>query len=71
MKGVFVAALILVIVGALNWGLVGAFKFDLVAALFGDGTGLSRTVYTLVGVAAVVLAFTTAPMIRGRGTVGA
>ena len=66
MKGVFVAALVLVLVGALNWGLVGAFNFDLVAALFGDGSGLSRTVYTLVGIAALVLAFTTAPVLRGR-----
>ncbi|HYE62252.1 MAG TPA: DUF378 domain-containing protein [Phycisphaerales bacterium] len=68
MKGLFVAALILVLVGALNWGLVGAFNFDLVAALFGDGSGASRTVYTLVGIAAVVLAITTAPILRGRGT---
>ncbi len=64
MKGVFVAALVLVIVGALNWGLVGAFNFDLVAALFGEGSGLSRTVYTLVGIAAVVLAITAAPIVK-------
>ncbi len=44
------AALILVIIGALNWLLVGLFKFDLVANLFGgSGTFLSRTVYSLVG----------------------
>jgi len=50
------AALVLVIVGGLNWGLVGAFKFDLVATIFGDGSALSRVVYGLVGVSAVVIA---------------
>lgn len=49
-------ALILVIVGALNWGLVGFFKFDLVAAIFGDMSMLSRVVYALVGLSAVYLA---------------
>lgn len=49
-------ALVLVIVGGLNWGLVGLFKFDLVAAIFGDMSALSRIVYTLVGLAAVYLA---------------
>jgi uncharacterized membrane protein YuzA (DUF378 family) len=44
-------ALILMIVGAINWGLVGAFSFDLVATLFGSGTTLSRIVYILVGLA--------------------
>ncbi len=43
-------ALILVIVGALNWGLVGFFNFDLVATLFGDMTAISRVVYGLVGI---------------------
>lgn len=46
-------ALILLIVGGLNWGLVGAFNFDLVATLFGQGSGLSRIVYILVGLAAI------------------
>ena len=49
-------ALILVIVGGLNWGLVGILKFDLVATIFGDMSGLSRVVYALVGLAAVYLA---------------
>jgi uncharacterized membrane protein YuzA (DUF378 family) len=45
-------ALILVIIGALNWLLVGLFKFDLVAAIFGGQTAaLARIVYVLVGVA--------------------
>jgi uncharacterized membrane protein YuzA (DUF378 family) len=45
--------LILLIVGGLNWGLVGLFGFDLVAAIFGVGTMLTRLVYILVGVSAL------------------
>ena len=45
-------ALILLIVGGLNWGLIGIFKFDLVAALFGDMSAFSRVVYALVGASA-------------------
>ena len=44
-------ALVLVIIGALNWGLIGLFNFDLVAALFGPASLLSRIVYSLVGLA--------------------
>lgn len=55
MKAVTVIALVLVIVGALNWGLVGLFKFNLVQALFGDSI-LSAIVYTLVGLSGIVLA---------------
>ena len=44
-------ALVVTIIGALNWGLIGLFEFDLVAALFGEMSVLSRIVYTLVGVA--------------------
>ena len=45
-------ALILVIIGALNWGLIGLFEFDLVAAIFGGQTSaLSRIIYGLVGLA--------------------
>ena len=47
-------ALILLVIGGLNWGLVGIFGFDLVAWLFGGaGTVLSRTVYILVAISAV------------------
>jgi hypothetical protein len=45
-------AVLLLVIGGLNWGLVGLFGFDLVAALFGDMTVLARVVYALVGVAA-------------------
>ncbi|MFZ5365046.1 MAG: DUF378 domain-containing protein [Patescibacteria group bacterium] len=49
-------ALILTVVGGLNWGLVGVFKFDLVATIFGGAEALlARIVYTLVGIAAIYL----------------
>ena len=48
-----VVAAVLLVVGGLNWGLVGTANFDLVAALFGAGSILAKIVYTLVGVAAV------------------
>lgn len=45
-------SLILVIIGAINWALVGVFQFDLVAYLFGgQGAVISRIIYTLVGAA--------------------
>ena len=53
MKALNLLTLVLVIVGGLNWGLVGLANFDLVAALFGDGSVLSRAVYLLVGLSAV------------------
>lgn len=48
----------LTIIGALNWGLVGIFGFDLVAAIFGDMTIMSRILYSLVGISAIVTALT-------------
>lgn len=57
MKWMGIIVGILVIVGGLNWGLWGLFQFDLVAAIFGgNDAGLARVVYSLVGVAAVVMA---------------
>lgn len=53
MKTLDVIAAVLLVVGGLNWGLVGVFHFDLVAAIFGDMSVLSRIVYILVGVAAL------------------
>ena len=47
-------SLILIVIGALNWGLVGIFQFDLVAAIFGGMSGVvSRIIYTLVGLAGI------------------
>ena len=51
MKTVDVVAAILVVVGAVNWGLVGASRTDLVALLFGAGSLLSSVVYISVGLA--------------------
>ena len=52
MKKIFNSiAWILVVVGAINWGLVGILNFDLVATLLGEMTTVSRVVYSLVGVA--------------------
>ena len=50
-------ALVLAIIGAINWGLVGLLSFDLVAAIFGSMSLLSRIVYDLVGLAGIYLIF--------------
>ena len=51
-------ALVLVIIGGLNWGLVGIARFDLVATLFGGMESMiSRVVYTLVGIAALYMIY--------------
>lgn len=48
-------ALALTIIGALNWGLIGLFRFDLVAAIFGGQTaGMARIIYTLVGLSGLI-----------------
>ena len=52
MKFINILTLVLVIVGGLNWGLVGLLDFDLVAAIFGAGSMLSRLVYIVVGLSA-------------------
>ena len=49
MKVVDKIALVLIIIGALNWGLIALFNFDLVATIFGDMTIISRIIYGLVG----------------------
>lgn len=57
-------ALELVSIGGLNWLLVGAFDFDLVAAIFGEMSALSRAVYVLVGVAAIYTLFVAPRLVR-------
>jgi len=52
-KPVDVVAYVLIIVGALNWGLVGFFNFNLVAWLFGEMSTISRIIYALVGLAGI------------------
>ncbi len=53
MKAVNAVALLLIIIGGVNWGLVGFFDFNLVDTLFGAGSALARVVYAVVGLAAV------------------
>ena len=53
MKKFDVLAAVLLAVGGLNWGLVGAANFDLVAGVFGAGSAISRVVYALVGLGAL------------------
>jgi uncharacterized membrane protein YuzA (DUF378 family) len=66
MKLINVLTLLLVIVGALNWGLVGLFQFDLVAALFGgEQAALSRIVYTLVGLSGL---YQIVPLLKAMGS---
>ncbi len=48
-------AWVLVVIGGLNWGLIGFFNYDLVAALFGAGSVAAMIVYDVVGLSAVVL----------------
>lgn len=58
MSKIFILSLVLLIIGGLNWGLVGLFNFDLVSTLFGPMSILSRIVYVLVGASAIVAAVT-------------
>lgn len=53
MRTLDMTALILIIIGGLNWGLVGLFDYNLVDAIFGEGSGFARVIYTLVGIAAL------------------
>jgi uncharacterized membrane protein YuzA (DUF378 family) len=66
-----IIAATLLVVGGLNWGLVGIFNFDLVAALFGQASFLSNTVYALVGVSAAYQALQLKSIQRRWGVVPA
>ena len=54
-----IIALVILIIGGLNWGLVGFFKYDLVEALFGNMTAVSRIIYALVGLSGLYTAIRT------------
>lgn len=69
MRGSYWFALILLVIGGLNWLLVGLFDFDLVAAIFGEMSPAARTVYVLVGIAAVWTLISSATLRRTRGDV--
>ncbi|NUS99744.1 MAG: DUF378 domain-containing protein [Sphingomonas sp.] len=62
MRALNTLTLLLLIVGGLNWGLVGLFGFDLVATIFGEMSVLSRIVYVLVGVSALLQIV---PLVKG------
>ncbi|WP_234118577.1 DUF378 domain-containing protein [Clostridium hydrogenum] len=51
MKTLDIIALIFVVIGAVNWGLIGFFNFDLVSALFGTMSTFTRVIYSIVGIA--------------------
>lgn len=55
MRALYTTAVVLVIIGGLNWGLVGFFDWNLVDALFGEGSALARIIYALVGLAALYM----------------
>ncbi len=54
-KGLDYTILTIVIIGAINWGLIGFFKLDLIAMLFGDMTLISRIIYSFVGLCGLYL----------------
>lgn len=64
MNAVDKLAYVLVVVGGLNWGLVGAFNYNLVDSLFGAGSTLSRVVYVLVGLAALEMLYKMVAMMQ-------
>ena len=55
MKGLDYTLLTLVIIGAINWGFIGFFQFDLVAFIFGNMSWLSRIIYALVGLSGLYM----------------
>ncbi|MBZ4662922.1 MAG: hypothetical protein JG776_604 [Caloramator sp.] len=58
MNKLYKVAFVLVLIGAINWGLVGFFGFDLVAAIFGGAEAvLSRVIYALVGISGLILIY--------------
>jgi uncharacterized membrane protein YuzA (DUF378 family) len=59
MNALRIISYILVLIGAINWGLVGMMNFDFVALIFGEMTVLSRIIYSIIGIAAIILLLTT------------
>ncbi len=64
MRTLKIIAFSLMVIGAINWGLIGVFGFDLVAAIFGEMSVLSRIVYTLVGASGLIAIFSMYGMFR-------
>lgn len=59
-------AMTLLIIGGINWGLIGLFDFDLVATLFGRMSALSRIIYTVVGLSALYSIYTSSKLLNRR-----
>ncbi len=57
MKNLELIAIVLLVIGGINWGLVGAFNYNVVTSLLGDGSTMTRVVYALVGLCALYEAF--------------
>lgn len=62
MNAVDWVAMVLVIIGGLNWGLVGLFEYDLVAEIFGEMSSVARVVYVLVGLGALYMIYSAGMM---------
>ena len=62
LDGIDWVAITLTVIGAINWGLIGLFKWNLVDTLFGSYSMISRIVYTLVGVSGLYLIYTASKM---------
>jgi uncharacterized protein len=68
MRTINTIAASLLVIGGLNWGLVGLFNFDLVSSILGNMTGFSRAIYSVVGICAMYLALAWT-LLPGRGVV--
>jgi uncharacterized membrane protein YuzA (DUF378 family) len=55
MRTLYRVALVLVLIGGLNWGLIGFFDYNLVDMLFGEGSAVARVIYALVGVSTLLV----------------
>jgi hypothetical protein len=67
-RAIDVITYVLIIIGALNWGLIGFFEYNLVATMFGEMTVLTRMIYTLVGVSAIYQLLSLPGIFRRWGT---
>jgi len=66
MKNLNYITMILVVIGGLNWGLIGLFDFDLVSAIFGAMSFLSRLIFILVGISAVYMLIVAPKMMKEK-----
>lgn len=64
MNGLDWVAYVLVIIGGINWGLVGVFDFNLVTKLFGNDSALSNIIFGLVGLSALYLIYTAVKLMQ-------